>query len=83
MSIFDEKQNPFNIPFPTAGGKVFWDELDAREGYVLQRHSLTGHCRILNDDRFILKIKQEFIENEIAERVQTEISEVNALYGTF
>lgn len=50
MSIFDGKQNPFNIPFPTAGGKVFWDELDAREGYVLQRHSLTGHCRILNDD---------------------------------
>ena len=28
-------------------------------------------------------IKQEFIENEIAGRVQKEISEVNALYGTF
>jgi len=35
---------------------------------------------LFTDVRFILKIKQEFIESEIAERVQKEISEVDALY---
>lgn len=44
---------------------------------------LNTMTHLFTDVRFILKIKQEFIENEIAERVQTEISEVNALYGTF
>ena len=35
---------------------------------------------MFTDVRFILKIKQEFIKNEIAERVQKEISEINELY---
>lgn len=52
MSIFDEKRDPLNIPFPTAGGKVFWDKLAARGGFVLQRHILTGHCRILDENNF-------------------------------
>ena len=50
MSIFDGKLNPPNIPLPTAGGPVFWDNLETRGGYVLQRNILWGHCRILNDD---------------------------------
>lgn len=37
---------------------------------------------LFTDVRFILKIKKEFIESEIAERVQKEISEVNSLYET-
>lgn len=36
--------------------------------------------RLFTDVRFILKIKQEFIESEIAERVQKEISAVDTLY---
>lgn len=35
---------------------------------------------LFTDVRFILKIKQEFIESEISDRVQKEISEVDALY---
>lgn len=35
---------------------------------------------LFTDVRFILKIKKEFIENEISERVQREISEVERLY---
>lgn len=38
---------------------------------------------LFTDVRFILRIKQEFIENEIAERVQKEISAVDALYESF
>lgn len=35
---------------------------------------------LFTDVRFILKIKQEFIESEIAEKVQKELSAVDALY---
>ena len=49
MSIFDGDRDPLNIPFPTAGGKVFWENLDKRGGYVLQRNIFTGHCRILDE----------------------------------
>ena len=35
---------------------------------------------LFTDVRFILRIKQEFIESEIAERVQKELSTVDALY---
>lgn len=38
---------------------------------------------LFTDIRFILKIKQEFIESEIAIKVQKEISEVDALFETF
>jgi hypothetical protein len=37
-----------NIPFPTMGGKVFWDNLASPNGWKLQRNAFTGHCRILN-----------------------------------
>ena len=49
MSILDDKQDPVNIPLPTGGGKVFWEEIEARGGFVLQRNVFTRHCRILND----------------------------------
>lgn len=48
MSIWDDRPNPLNIPFPTLGGHVFWTELDRRGGYVLQKNDVTGHCRILD-----------------------------------
>lgn len=48
MSIFDGDKAPWNLPFPTGGGKVFWENLDCRDGYTLQRCILDGHCRILD-----------------------------------
>ena len=37
-----------NIPFPTMGGKVFWNELASCQGWRLQKNMFTGHCRILD-----------------------------------
>ncbi|GAA4718383.1 hypothetical protein GCM10023228_26260 [Brevibacillus fulvus] len=39
-----------NLPIKTAGGKVFWDTLDRRNGWKLQQNRLTGHFRILDPD---------------------------------
>lgn len=48
MSIFDGDRNPLNVPFPTLGGKTFWDVLNRNRGYTLQQNKATKHCRILN-----------------------------------
>ena len=48
MSIFDGDRNPLNIPFPTMGGKVFWETLEHQGDYVLQHNKVTQHCRILD-----------------------------------
>lgn len=50
MSWLDGDHNPINIPFPTMGGKVFWENLEECGGYVLQKNSILGNCRILNED---------------------------------
>ena len=50
MSIFDGDHNLPNIPLPTMGGEVFWEELDRRGGYVLQKNIFSGYCRILDRD---------------------------------
>lgn len=39
-----------NIPFPTMGGHVFWNELANVNGWRLQKNMVTGHCRILDPD---------------------------------
>lgn len=39
-----------NIPFPTMGGRVFWNTIASRGGYKLQQNMFTGHARILNSD---------------------------------
>ncbi|NGQ95596.1 hypothetical protein G3578_10560 [Brevibacillus sp. SYP-B805] len=39
-----------NLPIKTAGGKVFWDTLDRRNGWKLQQNMFTGHFRILDPD---------------------------------
>ena len=49
MSIFDGDLDPLNIPFPTAGGKVFWEDLDHVGDFKLQKNVFTHHCRILNE----------------------------------
>ena len=37
-----------NIPFPTLGGHVMWNELAECKGWRLQQNMLTQHCRILD-----------------------------------
>ena len=39
-----------NLPIKTAGGKVFWDTFDRRNGWKLQQNRLTGHFRILDPE---------------------------------
>lgn len=39
-----------NIPFPTMGGHVLWNELANVNGWKLQKNMVTGHCRILDPD---------------------------------
>ncbi len=50
MPIWNNDNAPINLPLPTMGGKVFWEELDKKSGYTLQKHKLEGHCRLLNAD---------------------------------
>ena len=37
-----------NIPFPTLGGHIVWDNVVSSSGWKLQRNSITGHYRILD-----------------------------------
>lgn len=37
-----------NIPFPTLGGHVVWNNIVSSNGWKLQRNSITGHYRILD-----------------------------------
>ena len=37
-----------NIPFPTLGGKVFWNDIYVKDGWKLQKNMFTGHCRVLD-----------------------------------
>ena len=37
-----------NIPFPTLGGKVFWNTLAEKNGWKVQKNMFTGHCRLLD-----------------------------------
>lgn len=39
-----------NIPFPTMGGQVFWNELANVNGWRVQENQITHHCRVLNPD---------------------------------
>lgn len=39
-----------NLPTKTAGGKIFWDTLDRRNGWKLQQNIFTGHFRILDPE---------------------------------
>lgn len=50
MSIWDGDRNPPNIPMKTGGGKVFWEVLEKRGSYRLQKNMLFDNCRILDAD---------------------------------
>ncbi len=37
-----------NIPFPTLGGKVFWNTIAEQDGWKVQKNMFTQHCRVLD-----------------------------------
>lgn len=39
-----------NIPFPTAGGETFWDDVYESGGWRVQVNKLTNHARILDEN---------------------------------
>lgn len=39
-----------NVPFPTMGGSLFWDNLASCNGWRLQRNTVFGNCRILDSN---------------------------------
>jgi hypothetical protein len=39
-----------NLPWKTAGGKVFWDTLETRNGWKLQCNIFTNHFRIIDPE---------------------------------
>jgi hypothetical protein len=39
-----------NIPFPTMGGEVFWNDLAEYNGWRVQQNMFTQHCRVLDPD---------------------------------
>lgn len=38
-----------NVKTSTMGGELWWNDLAKCDGWRVQRNSLTGHCRILDD----------------------------------
>lgn len=46
--VLDQEISLPNVPFPTMGGKVFWDTLAEYKGWKLQQNEITKHCRILD-----------------------------------
>lgn len=40
---------PRAVGFPTLGGTQFWTDLLVFHGWRIQRHAITGHCRLLDE----------------------------------
>jgi|GEM_PF-320242 len=39
----------FNVPLPTLGGRQLWTDVRISDGWRVQCHAWTGHCRLLDD----------------------------------
>jgi DNA-binding XRE family transcriptional regulator len=50
----------------TLGGRIWWRELDKKNGFVLQQNLLSQHYRIIDDGHF--RIYSSFDEQESKER---------------
>lgn len=50
MAIWDDGIKIPNIEMKTMGGEVFWENIEERGGYRLQKNIVFGNCRILNTD---------------------------------
>ena len=49
LSILDSELSLPNIPFPTMGGEVFWNDIAEYNGWKIQQNMFTHHARILDD----------------------------------
>ena len=81
MSIFDGDQAPWNLPFPTNGGKVFWEDLECRGEYTLQRNLFDGHCRIINEENIRVAWGNEGQMRAKLQELTTSIRNRRAKYG--
>lgn len=50
LGILDAELSLPNIPTPTLGGEVFWNNIAEYGGWKLQQNMFTHHARILNSD---------------------------------
>ncbi|MDD6483034.1 MAG: SHOCT domain-containing protein [Clostridiales bacterium] len=50
VDILNKELSLPNIPTPTMGGEVFWNELASVNGWKLQQNMITHHARILNSN---------------------------------
>jgi hypothetical protein len=41
-----------NVPWKTAVGHVFWETIESRNGWKLQRNIFTNHYRIIDPENF-------------------------------
>ncbi len=64
-----KNRSTFNIPFPTAGGKVFWDSYCVN-GWKLQENMVFGNWRILSpdDERQAWGIDEDQLDNFLNDR---------------
>jgi len=44
----EKTSGPLNVPFPTKGGKQFWTDEAMIQNWRVQRHSWSGHYRLLD-----------------------------------
>ena len=50
LELLNQELSLPNIPTPTLGGEVFWNDLATYEGWRLQQNMFTHHARILDPD---------------------------------
>ena len=67
-------QDKVNVEWKVVDAGVWWDVLDVREGWKLERHILTKHCRILNPDRKRTAWGDERSMRESFEKVKRQLS---------
>jgi hypothetical protein len=48
LNILDMEISMPNIPFPTMGGEVFWNNIAKYNGWNLQQNMITHHARIID-----------------------------------
>lgn len=47
-----EQFGEMNIPLKTMGGKTWWNTIRSYNGWKLQQHKITKHCRILDPENY-------------------------------
>jgi hypothetical protein len=81
MSIWDGDRGPLNIPFPTMGGEVFWEDLDCRGQYRLQQNKITKHCRILDYHNIRVAWGEEGTMRAKLRELTEDVETAHARYG--